>query len=304
MATKAWVTLGCTTLLLLSTACGGGEPAEQGAGAGATLDTARLRAVYGHIDSTYDSLMARYGPMASQLSPNERQLFASMQQMHAQASGMHGAMMGGGGMMGGRGTMGGGAMMQGGAAGGAGVGAVREWDQQMLSMHQAMAGMFQQAGEQDMASLHQRMAQLYGQALEYEPPAAAEAPSAEAVPAAPAGPTVFAQNCAACHGSEGRGVAGLFPPLAGSEWVASGPDTPIRIVLHGLQGSVQVQGQTFNGVMPAFGARLSDQELAAVLSYVRSAFGNGASAVDAGTVSTVRRADIGRGEAMTPDELR
>ena len=199
-------------------------------------------------------------------------------------------------MMGGSGMMGDGAE-------GMGGGAVREWDQQMRGMHEAMASLSRQAGAQDMADLHDSMARLYGEALERTPaeaPAGASPESAEA----PVGLDVFAQNCASCHGTGGQGLAGVFPPLASSPWVAGDADTPIRIVLHGLQGPIRVGGQSFNGAMPAFGARLSDRELAAALSYVRSAFDNGASAVDAASVAAVRRADAGRTATMSPDELR
>lgn len=291
MKTKALFTIGCTALLLASAGCGGD----------AGSDTAELRALYGRMDDMYDSLMTRYRSGASELSPEQRQLFESMQQMHAQTTNAHGMMMGGGGM-GGGGMMGGSDMM-GGGAGGMGLGAVREWDQQMLGMHEAMAALSRQAGAQDMADLHDGMARLYGEALERTP---AEAPAGAAPESAesPVGSNVFAQNCAPCHGASGQGVAGVFPPLASSTLVAGDEDTPIRIVLHGLQGPIQVQGQSFNGVMPAFGARLSDQELAAALSYVRSTFDNGAAAVDPQSVAAVRRADAGRTATMSPDELR
>lgn len=304
MGTKALVTAGWTMLLLVSAACGGGRSAG-GGGASDTAatapDTARLRAVYGQIDSTYDSLMARYGSVASRLSPEGRQLYQAMQQMHGRAVAIRGTMMGGGGAMGGRGMMGGGGMMQGGARGGMGPGALREWDQQMLGMHQALGSMLQQAGDSGMATMHQRIAGLYGEALQSESHVASTVPpKGESLD----GSDVYAQNCAACHGGYGRGVPGVFPPLARSEWVAAKASTPIRIVLYGLEGHMQVGERSFNGVMPAFGARLTDQELAAVLSYIRSAWGNGAAAVEPSSIAEVRRADAGRVRVMSPDDLR
>lgn len=304
MGTKSLVTAAGTMLLLLSAACGGGRSASGGGAtdtAATTPDTARLRTIYGQIDSTYDSLVARYGSLASRLSPEERQLYGSMQQMHGQAMTMRRTMMSEDGVLGGRGMMGGGGMMQSPATGAMGPGALREWDQQMLGMHQAMEAMLQQAGAEGMAAIHQRIARLYGEALQSEPPVASTAPP-EGESAS--GPDVFAQNCAACHGRDGRGVPGAFPPLAGSEWVAANASTPIRIVLHGLQGHIQVEGRSFNGVMPAFGARLTDQELAAVLTYIRSTWGNGAAAVRTRSVAEVRRADARRVRAMSPDELQ
>jgi len=266
----------------------------------AAPDTARLRAVYGQIDRWSDSLMALYGSQVSRLSPEERQLYRSMHQMHGRAMAMRGIMTGGGRGLSGRGMMGGGGMMQGGASGAMSPGALREWDQQMLGMHQAMGAMLRQAGAGGMAAMHERIARLYGEALQDEPRVAPTAPqNGESA----SGPDVFAQNCAACHGRGGRGVPGAFPPLAGSEWVTAKADTPIRIVLHGLEGRIQVAGRSFNGVMPAFGARLTDQELAAVLSYIRSAWGNGAAAVPPRSIAQVRRSDAGRIQAMSPDEL-
>jgi mono/diheme cytochrome c family protein len=99
-------------------------------------------------------------------------------------------------------------------------------------------------------------------------------------------------------------MAGVFPPLAASEWVTGEARIPMRIVLIGLQGSVEVGGATFNGTMPAFGARLTDQELAAVLSYVRSSWGNDAPAISPGDVKAVREADAARTRPFTSGELR
>lgn len=295
----------CAGLLLLPAACGGGANAGRSdpgdTTAAAAADTARLGAIYTRIDSAFDTLVARYGPMASSLAPEDRGLFESMRQMHARTVDMHrmmmgGGMMGGGDMMGGRGMMG-----QGGTAGGTSLGALREWDQQMLAMHRAMGQRLERSGDPGLAAMHRRLADLYGQALQNTPRGEATAPErgGESV----SGADVFARNCAACHGSEGRGVAGAFPPLAGSEWVADSPDAPIRILLHGLQGEIRVGGHDYDGVMPAFGARLTDRELAAVLSYVRSAWGNDAGPVDPDSVRAVRRADAGRSRAMSPQEL-
>src|SRR5581483_3749710 len=82
-------------------------------------------------------------------------------------------------------------------------------------------------------------------------------------PPAPADPLVvgrrlYTANCAACHQPTGLGVSGQFPPLAGSEWVGGEPAVLTRILLQGLQGPLLVSGQSYNGNMPAFGARLND----------------------------------------------
>jgi mono/diheme cytochrome c family protein len=115
------------------------------------------------------------------------------------------------------------------------------------------------------------------------------------------GAEVFAARCAACHQSGGTGIPGAFPPLAGSAWV-TGPDvTAVRILLHGIQGPLTVNGAAYNGAMPAFASQLSDEEIAAVLSYVRSQWGNQASPVQAGQVTAERAATAARSEPWNGD---
>lgn len=110
---------------------------------------------------------------------------------------------------------------------------------------------------------------------------------------APAGGTVdgaaiYASRCAACHQATGAGLAGVFPPLAGSEWVMGKPHTLAAVVLHGIEGPLTVKGNTYNGAMPAFAEQLGDGELAALLTHIRSQWGNGAEPVTAETVAAVR----------------
>lgn len=116
------------------------------------------------------------------------------------------------------------------------------------------------------------------------------------------GRQVYQSACVACHQSSGLGLAGAFPPLDGSEWVTGNPDAPIGIVLHGLSGPIEVKGVVYNGVMPAFGAQLSDDEVAAVVSYVRGAWSNKADPVLPESVAELRAATADRG-AWTADEL-
>jgi mono/diheme cytochrome c family protein len=85
------------------------------------------------------------------------------------------------------------------------------------------------------------------------------------------GQAVYEQNCVSCHQPGGVGVAGAFPPLAGNSRVAD-PEYVAGIVRNGLQGPIEVLGQTYDGVMPAF-AQLSDAEVAAVAAYVASLSG-------------------------------
>ena len=107
------------------------------------------------------------------------------------------------------------------------------------------------------------------------------------------GAQIFAAKCVACHQASGLGLPGVFPPLAGSEWVLGSDKILVQIPLHGISGSVQVKGTTYNGAMPVFNA-LSDAEIAAVLSYVRSTWGNSAAGVSPATVAAGRKATQSR----------
>ena len=82
--------------------------------------------------------------------------------------------------------------------------------------------------------------------------------------------------------------------LAGSEWVAGKDITLAAIVLHGVSGPISVKGQAFNGAMPTFKEQLDDAQLAAVLSYLRSQWGNTSPAVTAEVVAGVRHATAAR----------
>ena len=122
-----------------------------------------------------------------------------------------------------------------------------------------------------------------------------------------AGEQVYEMTCLACHQPDGKGLPGVYPPLAGSEFVKGDPARLARIVLHGLTGPVTVAGQTFgnnpNAVpMPPLGG-LTDQQIADVLTYVRKQFGEGAAAVGADTVKSVRSENSSRVKPWTAEEL-
>jgi mono/diheme cytochrome c family protein len=102
------------------------------------------------------------------------------------------------------------------------------------------------------------------------------------------GAALYAARCAACHQAGGTGVPGVFPPLAGSEWVSGGERRLVAIVLHGVTGPITVQGVRYDGAMPAFKNQLGDAELAAVLSHLRTRWGQGAGVVAAASVGEVR----------------
>jgi mono/diheme cytochrome c family protein len=118
------------------------------------------------------------------------------------------------------------------------------------------------------------------------------------------GNLIYATICTPCHQAEGTGIEGQYPPLAGSEWAgAADPGLPVRIVLNGLEGPITVKGKSFSNQMPSLGPQLSDEEIAAVLTFVRSSFGNRASPVDAALVKKIRAEIAGQGP-WTADKLR
>ena len=135
---------------------------------------------------------------------------------------------------------------------------------------------------------------------------ASPAPSTVATAAAAPDGRQLYQRCAVCHQPTGQGMPGTFPPVALSEWAAAANAAlPIRVVLHGLQGPITVKGQKYNGTMPAFGTGqpMNDADVAAVLSYVRSSWGNKASAVSAEDVAKERAATASHTAPWTAAEL-
>jgi len=107
------------------------------------------------------------------------------------------------------------------------------------------------------------------------------------------GGQIFAAKCVACHQATGLGLPGVFPPLAGSEWVLGNAKVLVQIPLHGITGRVQVKGAAYTGSMPMFDT-LSDTEIAAVLTYVRSQWGNAAPPVSPAMVAAGRKATQAR----------
>lgn len=92
------------------------------------------------------------------------------------------------------------------------------------------------------------------------------------------GATVY-NKCIGCHGGNGQGDGANYPPLAGADWVTGDTQALAMIILHGLQGEIQVNGQTWNGNMPAQASGLGAGDLAAVMTYVRNSWGNAAPVV-------------------------
>ena len=119
----------------------------------------------------------------------------------------------------------------------------------------------------------------------------------------------YKTECVSCHRSQGEGVPGIYPPLAGSEWVNGPTGRVIRIVLYGLRGKVHVEGNEFGAsTMPVYGRvensahNWSDQKIAAVLTYVRQEWGNKADPISEDEVAAVRKA-VGNRASMSEGEL-
>lgn len=118
------------------------------------------------------------------------------------------------------------------------------------------------------------------------------------------GKLVFETYCGLCHGTDGLGKPGVAPPLAGSEWVnAKGVSRLTHIPLMGLNGEIKVEGKDWTLNMAAMGAGLSDDDLAAVLSYIRGSWGNTGSAVSADDVKAVRTAIGKNPQPMSGDQM-
>jgi mono/diheme cytochrome c family protein len=119
-------------------------------------------------------------------------------------------------------------------------------------------------------------------------------PKSGAAAAMARGKSVYEGVCGICHNSDGTGKPGQAPALAGSEWVtAKGINRLAHIPLAGVTGAIQVGGKDWNLNMAAMGAALSDEDMAAVLTYIRTSWGNKAEAVNADDVKKVRT-EIGK----------
>jgi len=100
------------------------------------------------------------------------------------------------------------------------------------------------------------------------------------------GETVYMRACAACHQADGRGMEGAFPPLAKVDYLArTAKETQIDAVLNGMRGPLTVDGTLYNAPMPP-NADLSDAQIAAVLTYIRTSWGN--------TLEPVREDEVAR----------
>ncbi len=107
-----------------------------------------------------------------------------------------------------------------------------------------------------------------------------------------AGELLFAGTCSTCHQGNGEGLAGVFPPLAKSSFIADYPERLSEVILHGLQGSVTVNGQDYNSVMPPM-SQLTDDEVANIATYVLNSWGNPGGAVSKEEAAEMRASTSG-----------
>lgn len=144
-----------------------------------------------------------------------------------------------------------------------------------------------------------------GEGADTEMDAASNAATVSAAPMGDndEGERVYGSVCITCHQADGNGLEGAFPPLAGSAVATGDPEMPIMIVLSGLTGQMTRGGVTYNGMMTPWGSTLSDAEVAAVLTYVRTNFGNSAEEVTEAQVTEVRAATASQMAPHTTDEL-
>jgi mono/diheme cytochrome c family protein len=115
----------------------------------------------------------------------------------------------------------------------------------------------------------------------------------------------YDQVCGLCHGADGMGKPNQAPPLAGSEWVNTKSFRRVAsIPLEGVNGSLEVKGQTWNLSMPAMGAAMSDSDLADVLTYIRNSWGNQGSPVTTDDVKVIRAKIGAHPQPLTGEVLK
>jgi nitrite reductase (NO-forming) len=102
------------------------------------------------------------------------------------------------------------------------------------------------------------------------------------------GERIYTNNCLACHQATGDGIKGAFPPLAKSDYLNADKTRAIQTVVHGREGAIVVNGEKFNAVMPA--QQLNDEDIANVLTYVYSGWGNSKKVVSPAEVKAARAA--------------
>lgn len=164
-----------------------------------------------------------------------------------------------------------------------------EWHRQMSDFHEAEAKERREAGDEAIAKSHKMMARRHaamaeglGRDEKREPVELDEEQLASQ------GKSLYDNACATCHATDGTGVTRAFPPMVGAEMVTGDVELLTRITLHGMSGPLRVKGENYNGFMPSFAGRFSNTEIASILTYIRTSWGNDAGAVDPATVAEIR----------------
>jgi ubiquinol-cytochrome c reductase cytochrome b subunit len=144
-------------------------------------------------------------------------------------------------------------------------------------------------------SLYSQMAIVKEQQDTKTPATAASAPAiAPAAGGAPAttaqsGAAIYATNCLGCHGASGAGTPGTFPPLAANPDVSGDATAVVHTVLYGRSDKIMVLGKPYTGMMPPWKGQLSNADVAAVVTYIRTSWGNKGSAVTEAEVAKVTK---------------
>lgn len=101
------------------------------------------------------------------------------------------------------------------------------------------------------------------------------------------GKAIYQKYCLTCHQSDGSGVPNMYPPLGPNSWMSKNPQELVAIMMKGLSGKIEVNGEYYKNFMPSH-AKLSNEEIAGVLTYIRSSFGNNFEPVTVDVVTKIR----------------
>jgi nitrite reductase (NO-forming) len=115
----------------------------------------------------------------------------------------------------------------------------------------------------------------------------AQQPPADLKASMARGKILYTTYCQSCHGEQGQGTAGVFPPLAKSDYLMADRKRAIQDILYGISGEIKVNGQTYNQPMAGFDGK--DEEVSDILNYIRNSFGNKGGAINPEEVKAARK---------------